>query len=50
MKWMINFFSYMDRFHTERQTLPPIKGYDMGKKYSGIIYATVYLKSASTLF
>jgi cullin 1 len=32
MKWMRNFFSYMDRFHTKRQILTPIKGYDMGKK------------------
>jgi len=28
MKWMGRFFSYMDRFHTKRQDLPPIKGYD----------------------
>ena len=28
MKWMRNFFSYMDRFNTKRQILTPIKGYD----------------------
>ena len=30
MKWMNNFFSYLDRFYTKRQGLPPVKGYDMG--------------------
>ena len=32
MKWMNNFFSYLDRFYTKRQALPPVKGYDMGTK------------------
>ena len=30
MKWMYDFFSYLDRFYTKRQGLPPVKGYDMG--------------------
>ena len=30
MKWMNNFFSYLDRCYTKRQGLPPVKGYDMG--------------------
>ena len=32
MKWMYNFFSYLDRFYIKRQGLPPVKGPDMGSR------------------